>query len=39
MEQDGDINDFLGCLAQRRGPKLMIDEMNEIATQGWAKAR
>ena len=39
MAQDGDINDFLGCLAQRRGPKLMIDEMNEIATQGWAKAK
>jgi hypothetical protein len=39
MAQDGDINDFLGCLAQRRGPKFTIDEMNEIATQGWAKAK
>lgn len=39
MAQDGDINDFLGCLAQRQGPKLTIDEMNEIASQGWAKAK
>ena len=37
--QDGAITDFLGCLAQPRGPKLSIDEMNEIARQGWAKDR
>ena len=37
--QDGAITDFLGCLAQRRAPKLTIDEMNEIARQGWAKAK
>ena len=39
VAQDGAITDFLGCLAQRRGPKLTIDEMNEIGTQGWAKAK
>jgi antitoxin PrlF len=39
MAQDGAITDFFGCLAQRRGPKFTIDEMNEIATQGWAKAK
>lgn len=39
MAQDGVITDFLGCLAQRRGPKLTIDEMNQIATRGWAKAK
>ena len=25
--------DFFGCLAQRRGPKFTIDELNEIATR------
>jgi antitoxin PrlF len=35
----GAIADFIGCLAQKRGPKLTIDEMNRIATQGWAKAK
>jgi antitoxin PrlF len=40
MAQDGVITDFLGCLAQRQGPKkLTIDEMNAIARQGWAKAK
>jgi antitoxin PrlF len=39
MGQDGAISDFFGCLAQRRGPKFTIDEMNEIAAQGWAKAK
>jgi bifunctional DNA-binding transcriptional regulator/antitoxin component of YhaV-PrlF toxin-antitoxin module len=37
--QDGTISDFIGCLSQRGDPKLTIDEMNEIASQGWAKAR
>lgn len=37
--QDGAISDFIGCLAQRRGPKFTIDEMNEIAARGWAKAK
>jgi len=39
MGQDGNIADFVGCLAQRRGPKFTVDEMNEIATEGWAKAK
>jgi len=39
MGPEGAITDFLGCLAQRRGPKLTIDEMNEIASRGWAKTK
>jgi antitoxin PrlF len=39
MGKDGNIADFVGCLAQQRGPKLTVDEMNEIATEGWAKAK
>ena len=39
VTQDGAINDFFGCLAQRRGPKLTIDEMNEIAARGWARIK
>lgn len=37
--QDGDIADFIGCLSQREGPELTIDEMNKISAQGWAKAK
>jgi bifunctional DNA-binding transcriptional regulator/antitoxin component of YhaV-PrlF toxin-antitoxin module len=36
---DGAIGDFVGCLAQRQGPKFTIDEINQIAAQGWSKAR
>ena len=36
---DGTIADFIGCLAQRDGRKLTIDEMSEIASKGWARAR
>ena len=39
MEQNGSITDFVGCLARRRGPKFTIEEMNEIAAQGWAKGK
>lgn len=39
IAQDGAISDFVGCLTQRRGPKLTIDEMNEISSQGWARAK
>jgi bifunctional DNA-binding transcriptional regulator/antitoxin component of YhaV-PrlF toxin-antitoxin module len=39
MTQDGAITDFVGCLAQQRGPKFTIDEMNEIATRGWANTK
>ena len=37
--RDGRIADFVGCLSQKGGRKLTIDEMNEIATRGWAKAK
>jgi len=37
--QDGRIADFIGCLSQKRGPRLTIDQMNEIASRGWAKAK
>lgn len=33
------IEDFIGCLAQRGAPKLTIEEMNEVATRGWAKSK
>ena len=36
---DGRIADFIGCLAQEKGPRLTIEEMKEIATRGWAKAK
>ena len=45
VAKDGEITDFIGCLAQRRGPKLTpgpkftIEELNEIAAQGWAQAK
>lgn len=39
MTQDGTIADFFGCMAQRRGRKFTIDEMNEITRQGWAKGK
>ena len=37
--QDGRIADFIGCLSQRRGPSLTIDQINEIATRGWARTK
>jgi antitoxin PrlF len=37
--QDGKITDFIGCLSQKGGPKLTLDEMNEIARRGWAKPK
>lgn len=37
--QDGKIAEFVGCLSQKKGPKLSIDEINEIARRGWAKAK
>lgn len=37
--QDGSIADFIGCLSQRDGRKLTIDEMNKLVTQGWAKTK
>jgi antitoxin PrlF len=37
--QNGSIADFIGCLAQRSGPKLTLAEIDEIAKQGWAKRK
>jgi antitoxin PrlF len=37
--QDGGIADFVGCLSQRGGPKLTVDEINEIASRGWARTK
>jgi antitoxin PrlF len=36
---NGTISDFIGCLSQKKGPKLTVDEMNAIAAQEWAKAK
>ena len=36
--QDGRIADFIGCLSQKGARKLTIDEMQEIATRGWANS-
>lgn len=36
---NGTISDFIGCLSQKKGLKLTVDEMNAIATQEWAKAK
>jgi bifunctional DNA-binding transcriptional regulator/antitoxin component of YhaV-PrlF toxin-antitoxin module len=33
------ISNFIGCLSRKAGPKLTIDEMNEIAAEGWSKRR
>ena len=35
----GNIAEFIGCLAQRGGNKLTIEEMNEIATEGWTRPK
>ena len=37
--QDGKISDFVGCLSQRGGPKLTIDEISKIAGRGWAQTK
>ena len=39
VAQESSIADFIGCLSQKRGPKLTIDEMNQIATRGWARTK
>jgi bifunctional DNA-binding transcriptional regulator/antitoxin component of YhaV-PrlF toxin-antitoxin module len=36
---NGTISEFLGCLSKPDGPKLTSDEINEIASRGWAKVR
>jgi antitoxin PrlF len=35
---NGTIADFIGCLSQKRGPKLTIEDMNQM-TQRWARAK
>ena len=35
----GTIADFIGCLSQKGGARLTIDEMNAIVARGWAKAK
>ena len=37
--QDGSIGDFIGCLSRRGGPRLTIEQINEIAAQGWARRK
>jgi antitoxin PrlF len=37
--QEGRITDFIGSLSQKEGPKLTIDDINEIATRGWARSK
>ena len=37
--QEGNIADFLGCLSQKSGRRLTIDEINEVAAGGWAKTK
>ncbi len=37
--QDGSMEDFIGCLSQKKGPKFTIEEMNHITARGWAKAK
>lgn len=34
--EEGDLADFIGCLSKEGTRPLTIDEMNEIAAQGWA---
>lgn len=36
---NGTIADFIGCLSQKGGRKLTIDEISAIAIRGWAKAK
>jgi antitoxin PrlF len=34
--REGSIADFIGCLSKRKGPKLTIEQMSEIASRSWA---
>ena len=38
-EPSGSITDFIGSLSKKRGPKLTIEELNEIARQGWSQTK
>ena len=35
--QEGTISHFIGCLSQQATNPLTIDEINEVAAQGWAE--
>jgi bifunctional DNA-binding transcriptional regulator/antitoxin component of YhaV-PrlF toxin-antitoxin module len=35
----GRISDVFGCLKQENGPSLSIEEINEIAAEGWTGKR
>lgn len=35
-EPKGAITDFIGCLAKEDGPVLSLDDLAEIASQGWS---
>jgi bifunctional DNA-binding transcriptional regulator/antitoxin component of YhaV-PrlF toxin-antitoxin module len=37
--QKSTVADFIGCLSTRRGRRLTIDRINDLAAQGWAKKR
>jgi len=36
---NGAISDFIGCLSQKGGRTLTIDEMNAVAAREWAKTK
>jgi len=36
---NGTISDFIGCLSQKGGPTLTIDEMRSITAREWSKAK
>jgi antitoxin PrlF len=37
--QSEPIANFIGCLSRKAGPKLTIEEINEIAAEAWARRR
>ena len=34
--QNGTISDFIGCLSRQYARPLTVDEINDVAAQGWA---
>jgi hypothetical protein len=38
-EKEGSIVAFVGCLSQRGGPRLSVEEINRIASLGWARKK
>jgi bifunctional DNA-binding transcriptional regulator/antitoxin component of YhaV-PrlF toxin-antitoxin module len=37
VAQNGSIEDFIGCLSQRRGRKLTLNQINETAAERWQR--